>query len=834
MSKIVEIVAIMDTQRNWRIALLGTPNSGKTTLFNALTRSREHVGNYPGVTVDRASGLFSHHGQNFIIEDLPGLYSIHAPSAEERVSVTALFDSIPDLTLVACDATNLERGLHLVLQIIELGIPLCVVITKTDVLTQIGSSLDVGLLSKLLKCPVFTTETPESEAGIERFFDVLLGAVLNPGIPPAFRYPNEIENEIIRVQDALINPDRQIPFVRAVATALLSSLDSPVIDASGFVPGNEIHELVDQSHHHVRTVFDESPAMTITKARYGIVRGMLRESLSPDTEADYSLSDFLDRLFLWRLTGIPMLLLTLFVIFFIPFVAGAPLSSLVDSLFTDLAGLVRSGFEPGAMRDLIADGVIGGVGGVLVFVPQLFLLYAVIAFIESSGYMARAAFVLDGFMHKIGLHGKSFLPFLLGFGCTVPAILSTRTLENKNDRLATMMALPFISCSARLPVFTLLIAALFPPHLGGLILLGLYSFGIIMALITARIFRRHVFYAKHEDVFLMDLPPWRLPTPFGIIHQAAEQSLHFLKKAGTVLLLAAIAFWFLSNYPQPSEEERAAHTARIQDLETRGHVLSAQPAMTNAGVVRATASIILASSDFSNAVSNASPISQQYRMAETRRAHALASISNADITSYTNARTMIIQREILQNRIREVELAWQENLGRKSYAGRLGNLIAPLLSPLGLDDWKIAVALVSGFAAKEMVVTTLGSIYGTSAEDTEGLTSRLRRDPVFLSRTPVAPSAVLSTEAGGFKHAQSGLPVIRRDAQYYSVDPVTALSLLVFILLYVPCQAATLIFAREAGLRLALVMIIWTTLAAWGMSALVYQIGQILHTIPGN
>ncbi len=815
----------METGKHWRIALIGTPNSGKTSLFNTLTNSWEHVGNYPGVTVDVASGLFVHRGHNFAIEDLPGLYSIHSATAEERVSADALVRRTADLTLVACDVTNLERGLHLVLQIIETGIPLCIVLTKTDLLSDLGMRLDSQLLARLLKCPVLTLR---DETESESFFDALLAAVLEQTSPPPFRYPVEIENEVERIEKALKALRPNEPAARAMATALLSSLDSPVLSRLNNALTAEVSQLVEQSRQHLETVHDETPAMTITHARYGTVRGILRECQTLVRPAETGLHDFLDHLFLWRLTGIPLLLVTLFFIFFIPFVAGAPLSEFVDGLFSDLATLTRDHIAPGTIRDLVSDGIIGGVGGVLVFLPQLFLLYSVIAFIESSGYMARAAFVLDSFMHKIGLHGKSFLPFILGFGCSVPAILATRTLENRNDRLATMMALPFISCSARLPVFTLLIAALFPSHLGGLVLLGLYACGILLALVSARIFRRWFFRARHEPVFLMDLPPWRMPTLFGIMHQAGEQTLHFFKKAGTILLAAAIIFWFLSNYPKPSSGELESHGAAIRDLSRQAALFRPDPANTDPAVIRAHGSIQQIWCNFSNAVSNASPLSQQYRIAESRRTHALASVSNADSAAFITGQGLVRSEQGLQREIRRQEQVWKDSVRQQSYAGRIGSMLAPLLAPLGLDDWKIAVALLSGFAAKEMVVTTLGSIYGTQAEDSEGLASRLRRDPVFLAEKPVPPSAVLISENGDLRHARSGFAVSRIRDQYYPVNPWTAVSLLVFILLYVPCQAATIVFAKEAGIRLALIMIVWTTLVAWSMGTLVSQLGRLL------
>lgn len=425
------------------IALCGTPNSGKTTLFNLLTRSRAHVGNYPGITVDIEGGIFRHREIDFLLEDLPGLYGLHAPSAEERVAVNHLLARPPDLILLAVDATNIERGLQLAIQLIDLGRPLLVLVTKTDLLPATGRTLDTGMLQRLLKCPVLAVGH-DNDDGIQGVFDALLAAALARSVPPPERFAPEIENEVARIAAALKAAGPGTDLSRYRLLALLAGSQAPP-DAETAGP------VVTAARNHLQRVYGEEPGLVLASARYGIVRGILRECLSESGQSNQARQDFFDRLLLLPATGLPLLLLSLAVIFFIPFVAGSPLSSLVEDLFGWLAGLARGGLGEGDLSSLVADGVIGGVGGVLVFLPQLFLLFAVISFIETSGYLARAAFVLDSFMHRIGLHGKSFLPFILGFGCTVPAILATRTLENRRDRLATMMALPFISCSARLP-----------------------------------------------------------------------------------------------------------------------------------------------------------------------------------------------------------------------------------------------------------------------------------------------------------------------------------------------------------------------------------------------
>jgi ferrous iron transport protein B len=537
------------------VALAGNPNSGKTTIFNDLTGMRQHVGNYPGVTVEKRSGVVNHNGHRIEIIDLPGIYSLTAFSEEEIVARNFILQEKPDVIIDVIDSSSLERNLYLAVQFLEIGIPIVLDFNMADVARGKGMRVDIGLLSELLGMPIIETVGSKGK-GIEGLLDAVIEVAGKKNrkrieIP----YVEEIENAVEKIIPLLEVENDGMLMKRWFAVKLLEQ-DEDVANRLREKNGRgfeKLQEVVSNSINHIKDVMGVSPDVLIADSRYGFIKGALHEAHQEADSGNIDITEKLDSILTNRLLGIPIFAFIMWLMFQFVFTLGQYPMGWIETGFEKLSTLLNGIISNGIMRSLIVDGIIGGVGGVLVFTPNIALLFFAIALLEDSGYMARAAFVMDRVMHRIGLHGKSFIPLIIGFGCTVPAYMSSRILENKKDRLVTMHINTFCSCSARLPVYILL-AGTFFPAIAGNVIFSIYLIGIFFAVIMAKVLRATRFRGELEP-FVMELPHYRIPTFKGALIHTWDRIWMYIKKAGTVILLISIAMWGLFTFPMIGEDD---------------------------------------------------------------------------------------------------------------------------------------------------------------------------------------------------------------------------------------------------------------------------------------
>jgi ferrous iron transport protein B len=645
------------------IALAGNPNSGKTTIFNALTGAHQHVGNYPGVTVEKKEGTARFADASFTVVDLPGTYSLAAYSIEEVVARSFLIDEEPDAVIDVVDAANLERNLYLAVQLMELGVPLVLALNMSDVARDQGLQIDPGRLSELLGVPIVPTVGHKGQ-GIQELLATVADVChkANDQQHPArqVNYGTEVEPHVEQLATAIARHVTCADRARWSAVKLLEGDQETAERIQSLCPdgGEGISRETVRMRTHIEGVMGADIGTVLCDGRYGFIAGACSAAVLQSAQSRISRTERIDRVVLSRWLGLPVFLLLMYAVFQLTFSLGEPLMGLMEAAFGWL-GRALSSLWPaasgGLLKGLLIDGIVGGVGGVLVFLPNILLLFVAIAFLEDTGYMARAAFIVDRLMHRIGLHGKSFIPMLIGFGCTVPAIMATRTLETRRDRLTTILVLPLMSCGARLPIYALIIPAFFPPAWQAPMLWTIYTTGIVLAVVLAKLLRATVFRGEAVP-FVMELPPYRMPTLRGLLLHVGERSWLFLRKAGTIILGIAIVMWALSVWPKPGagqmvpfEQQRVAIAARA-DLE---------------------------------------PAEQKALLNEVDHAAAEAALEYSAI-------------------------------------GRIGKAIAPVLQPLGFD-WKISTAMLGAFAAKEVFVAQLGIVYavGEAGEESATLRSQL-------------------------------------------------------------------------------------------------------------
>lgn len=534
------------------VALAGNPNSGKTTIFNSLTGMHQHVGNYPGVTVEKKEGTCQYKGHELNIVDLPGTYSLTAYSTEEVVSRNFLLEQKPDVVVDVVDSSNLERNLYLAVQLMELDVPLVLAFNMSDIALRKGLVFDIEKLSTLFGVTIVQT-IGNKEKGIHKLLDVVLKTSKEPPkkLSSLINYGREIESEIEKLQekfsDAMLNKWTWIKLLEQ---------DTDIIKS---IHNEEIIISVMESILRLRTLFAEDPEIIIADKRYGFISGACQESVKSTIESRHNRSDMIDSVVTHKFWGLPIFIALMYVVFDLTFRFGELPMGWLELLFGWLGRFV-SGFWPqgsdSLIKSLLVDGIISGVGGVIVFLPNILLLFAAIAILEGTGYMARAAFVTDRFMHKIGLHGKSFIPMLIGFGCSVPAIMACRILESRRNRITTILIMPLMSCGARLTIYALLIPAFFRQELRGPVMWLIYFIGIALAVIMARILR--ITLLKGETIpYVMELPPYRMPTMKSILLHMWERGWLYLRKAGTVILLLSIILWAAARYPRIETEKLA-------------------------------------------------------------------------------------------------------------------------------------------------------------------------------------------------------------------------------------------------------------------------------------
>lgn len=534
----------MTERKKITVALAGNPNSGKTTIFNALTGMRQHVGNYPGVTVEKKEGFCYYKEYEIGVIDLPGTYSLTAYSTEELIARNFIIEQRPDIVINVVDASNVERNLYLAVQLMELNVPLVLAFNMSDVAQQQGIVFDVEKLSVLLETGIVQTIGNKNK-GINELLDIVVKTAGQPvkNLSALIKYGNEIEAEIDRLQKKFGELSRWIAIKLLEQDAdVLKQIQNPAI-----LPA------VKESIESMKKLFGEEPEIVIADRRYGFISGACQEAVKSTIEARHNRSDAIDAIITHNIFGLPIFIGLMFIVFDLVFRLGYYPMTLLEHFFEMLSRFI-AGFWPAGqeslLKSLLIDGIISGVGGVLVFLPNILLLFMAIAILEDTGYMARAAFVTDRIMHKIGLHGKSFIPMLIGFGCTVPAIMACRILENRRNRITTILVLPLFSCGARLTIYALFIPALFALKWQGAMMLLIYFIGIVLAVIAAKILR--ITLLKGETVpFVMELPPYRMPTFKAILIHMWERGWMYLRKAGTIILVISIILWFAGNFPRP-------------------------------------------------------------------------------------------------------------------------------------------------------------------------------------------------------------------------------------------------------------------------------------------
>jgi len=659
------------------VALAGNPNSGKTTIFNELTGARQHVGNYPGVTVERKEGFRRHDDMELQIVDLPGTYSLTAYSAEELVARNFIIDEKPDVVVDILDTSNLERNLYLAVQLMELGVPLVLAFNMSDMAKARGYEFDIDKLSRFFGARIVQT-VGNKGTGMKELLDAIIETATDEAsntnrkeeqsstgalsakasirgsrqAAPTINYGRDIEEEIAKIQ-SLLQADASIVdkyYARWLAVKLLEN-DK---ELRKLAP-DEVNAKVDKSIAHIEKILGESAETAIAGARYGFISGACQEAVRSTIEIRHTISDRIDSVATNRILGIPVFLGLMYLVFHLTFTLGDPPMGWIEGFFGWLGGVVQSWWPAGSeslLKSLLVDGIIGGVGGVIVFLPNILLLFLAIAILEDSGYMARAAFIMDRLMHKIGLHGKSFIPMLIGFGCSIPAIMATRTLENRRDRLTAILVIPLMSCGARLPIYALIIPAFFPQAWHAPMLWIIYMIGIALAVLSAKLLR--VTVLKGESVpFVMELPPYRMPTIKGVLIHMWERGWLYLKKAGTIILGISILLWAMTTFPGLPDGEKVRFENERHTIQT----------------------------NFSGD--------------EEDLAGRLAAIDNA-----------------------EAEAALEYSI-----AGRIGHAMELLLRPMGFD-WKIGTALIGAFAAKEVFVAQMGIVYSVGEADEESETLR--------------------------------------------------------------------------------------------------------------
>ena len=538
------------------VALAGNPNSGKTTVFNALTGMRHHVANYPGVTVEKKEGVLRHQGIEMTFVDLPGTYSLTAYSTEELVARHFIFEEKPDVVVDVLDASNLERNLYLATQLMEMQVPLVLAFNMSDVAKSRGLEFDLEKMEVLLGAKIVPMVASKRKG-----MDELLQAIVNNAIQKettvlVCHYGQEVEEELAKTEKLLRAHSKVIPGDYPVRWVALKLLEGDT-EVQGWIQDAEVETQVVTSRTHLHEIFGDSADIVIADRRYGFISGACQETIKDTVQMRHDISDIVDHVLTNRYLGLPIFAVLMFVVFYLTFKVGQYPMGWLERAFGWLGATIYTIWPENtllAVRSLIIDGIIGGVGGVVIFLPNILLLFLGIAFLEDTGYMARAAFIMDRVMHRIGLHGKSFIPMLIGFGCSVPAIMATRILENKRNRLATMLIIPLMSCGARIAIYTLFVAAFFPPHLQGPVMWLIYFIGILLAIVCIQLLRKTLL--KGETIpFVMELPPYRMPTLKGLAIHMWDRAWMYIKKAGTVILMISVIMWVAVSYPKPAADE---------------------------------------------------------------------------------------------------------------------------------------------------------------------------------------------------------------------------------------------------------------------------------------
>jgi len=721
------------------MALAGNPNAGKTTVFNALTRTRQHVGNWPGKTVEKKAGLCRYQQLTLTVVDLPGTYSLAAYSPEEVIARDFVLEAHPAVVLNVIDATNLERNLYLTVQLLELGARVAIALNMADELRAQHATIDLPALSAALGGLVVVPTAASRGEGLSTLLAEVVAFAGQPSAAPSpfqIDYGLEIETQLqaLMAHMAASGFDAGGYPARWLAIKLLEGEPDLLAWAAGRPTGAALLAQARASAERLRAVYGDEPDLMLADRRYGFINGLVRQVVHQRAAGRLTWTRRVDDVVTNRWLGLPIFFALMFLIFHLVMNVSAPYVHWVDSVIHgpvagELAALLAALSAPAWLRSLVITGLVAGVGGVLAFVPGLLILYFFLALLEDSGYLARAAFVMDRLMRIVGLHGKSFIPMVLGFGCGVPAIYATRTIASRRDRTLTALLVPLMSCSARLPVYVVFGLAFFGPQ-ASLAIWTLYALGILVAMLAGLVFTRTLLKPDVTSAFVLELPPYRRPALKGVLINMWDNTKGFVHKAGTTILAVSLVMWLLLNLP------------------------------------------------------------------------------------------------------------WGVAAPRDSYFGRLSAFVAPAFAPLGFGTWETAGALVSGFVAKEVVVSTFSQVY-VSDRSAAVVGEGTRPTPVaelvgigqgFVTATRQAGQTLLSVIPGvRFGESQARPEDTRLSAALrLHFTPLKAFALLVFVLLYVPCVAALGALRHEFGLRWAIFSAVYQTSAAWLAALMIFQVGRLI------
>lgn len=728
----------MTNNKNITIAVAGNPNAGKSTIINAITKSRLHVGNWTGVTVDINEADISYKDTNMKFVDLPGCYSLSPYSHDEIIARDFLLHEKPDLILNVIDATNLERNLFLTVQLAELGIPMIIALNMYDEVEAKGFLIDRINMQMLLNIQIIATKATKKE-GTDQILEAIYKHKddFSELKPRELNYGTDIETAIEKISTGIRkkNPDLKKKYSLRWLSIKLIEKDKHVAEEENF---SGFEELVNKATDHLRNIHGNNIEAIIADERYALTSGLTKEVLEKTNQKSYDFTEKIDQIVLNKYFGLPIFALIMWLVFKLTFDVGNPFVDWLDSIINGpimrvTAFTLNSLQAPNWMLSLFQDGIITGVGAVIVFVPIIFFMMFFITFLEGSGYMARAAFVMDNIMHRIGLHGKSFIPFLLGFGCNVPALYATRTLENKKDRLLTALLVPLMSCGARLPVYVLLTSVFFQKYAGAVIWF-LYLLGILLAFLMGFLFKKFIFKGK-SNIFIMELPPYRMPSFKNLIVHTWEKVKHFIIKAGTFILVMSIIVWAMFHFPLDSKSKK------------------------------------------------------------------------------------------------------------DSYLGKTAQAVAPVFKPLGFGNWEASSSLITGIVAKEVVVTTMGEIYVEEQEvqDDKKVSIGSEVSQIFTGFGKAVVNAVSNVFSGVFVSTISSeestiddiigkeKTEVLKEKLLKKFTPLSALSFMIFVLLYMPCLVVIAVIKFEFGsFRWAGFVIAYQMVLAWIISFIIYQGGRLI------
>lgn len=780
------------------LALAGNPNAGKTTLFNALTGARQHVGNWPGVTVEKKEGSLRHADREIHVVDLPGTYSLTAYSLEEIIARNFIVQGEPDVVVDVVDASNLERNLYLSVQLLEMGAKMIMALNMIDVAEGRKIHIDHKKLSELLGIPIIPTNG-KKQVGIQFLLDTALDKAQDekPETGTVIQYGTEIEEELAKIESKLNEARFHLGRLsnRWIAVKLLEGDPEISAQVNGSETTKEIVSQVEKSRKHLVDIFADTPEILFTDARYGFISGAIKQSVHVETTDRVHLSENIDKFLTNRILGPIILLVVLYSVYLVTFQGSEPLVNWFEAFFKWLGGTVTDLLPEGLLRSLLVSGIIDGVGGVLGFTPLIAFMFFAIAILEDTGYMARIAFMLDRVLRGFGLHGASMLALMvsggIAGGCAVPGIMATRTMKEPKERLVTILVAPLMNCGAKLPVYALMIGAFFP-HGKAQIMFLLTIISWALALTAAKIIRSTVLSGPSAP-FVLELPPYRMPTLRGLLIHTWERTWMYVKKAGTVILAISVIIWAMMTFPALSPEKTEPFNKKIEALTSEFLAMpSAQQVFTAESDLETFANFRTRLGQGKDAEFGSQKRGFWVLAAALGDKAAEKRVDKAEIIEMT---TLAEAYRKYDDEKAEVENEKQSTKLRNTIAGRLGVALEYVFKPIGFD-WRTNVALVGGFAAKEVVVSTLGTAYSLGEvnpkEESASLPERLQKEPGW--------------------------------------NPLMAACLIMFVMLYNPCFTTLVVIRKETGTwRWTLFAMAYTTILAYCVALMVKVVGSLLN-----